>query len=438
MMPARMFLVPAFILVLAAAGPDVEELLVEMRPEPGVVARVFRQLDHKIELRQPFGHDIPLQRPGGGSGLGKPGPELRRLDVDFDGHADLAVHFPEAKSDDPLQIIRYRPDRRHYETLQLPRAPELRCDWRDAVPDPGDRSLNLSCQRGASRVTERVRFNRFGAPWLDTRLTEGGLMNAARYPYIPMASRLSRWDEAGIQQEVEARDSDGEPVFLTIPVPQASLYEGPDHRTQTRTRLVRGDRVQLRDQLADWLRISHEGASATPERWIWIPEAFDLAARIGFDDSAADRGLVLSAGAPETESTTGTLGDIFPLTLTNSGDGPQDPSDLELHILFSSENDEDGWALTLGNRETTMIAPGESVVLEQGPLIIIHGAYLLAHPMPNEVEDYIELFPFDLIAGTYSARAALTSPLLDAPLYSAGRIVFHHPPGSRPAKKPER
>lgn len=418
-MLARTVFIPAFVLIAAVAGLRADEIIFETRPEPGVSVRVVRQPNFDFVLRQPFGDDIRLQRPGGRRGLGLGGPELHELDFDFDGHMDIAVDFPEAGPDDPLQIIRYRPALRHFETLRLPQAPELQCDWRDAVPDPEARLLLLNCRRGISSITETVRFNGFDAPWLEIRLTEGGLSDTGRYPYIPMTSRLSRWDEEGEQLELEARDSSGNPIFLTVPTPHANLYERPTHSAQVTGYLVHGDTVELLDQLDDWLLIRHEG---TTERWIWMEEAFDLAARFGLDEPLSGHGLVLSAN-----DMTGSLADVFPVTLTNTGDAAQPLGRPELHMIFSSEEDGPFWAHSLGNRTLAEIAPGESMVVEQGPPYFEYGTYLLPHPMPNEFETYVELFPFDLAPGEYSFRLALTSPLLDTPIYAEETFSFPFP-----------
>lgn len=422
----------AIVLLLALAmgvsNVSADEIIFETRPEPGVSVRIVRQPNHDFWLRQPFGYDIKLQRPGGRSGLGMGPPELREIDFDFDGHMDIAVDFPEARSHDVLQIIRYRPEQRHYETLRLPQAPELHCDWRDAVPDPQSRLLTLDCRRGVWSITETVRFNRFGAPWLEKRLTEGGLGNAERYPYVPIASRFSRWDEMGEQVALAARDRGGNSVFMTIPAPRASLYEHPTHSAQTARYLVRGDRVEVLDQLEDWLFVRHEGQSGTIERWLWMEDAFDLAARFGLD-APGDHGLVLSGN-----DMSGSLADIFPITLTNKGANEQKLDRPELHMIFDSQKHGAFWAHTLGSRAPATIAPGESLILEEGPPFFEYGTYFLPHPMPNEFETSVELFPFDLAPGDYHFRLAVTSPGLEAPIYAEDTYPFPFPlPGPQDA-----
>lgn len=408
--------------LMIASETRAEDIIFETRPEPGVAVRVVRTPNLDVWLRQPFGHDIRLRHPRGQLGIGSGPPELRQIDFDLDGHLDIAVDYPGARSDDPLLVIRYRPARRHYEILPLPQAPELQCDWRDAAPDPPARLLTLQCRRGISHIIETVRFNRFGAPWLETRLTEGGLSDAGRYPYIPINSRFSRWDETGEQVALGARDTGGNAIFMTIPTPRATLFEHPTHSAETAGYLVRGDGVELLDRLDDWLFVRYEGQSGAIERWIRVEEAFNLAARFGLDASAADHGLVLAGN-----DMSGALADVFPVTLTNTGDAALSLDRPELHIILGSDEHGAFWAHSLGSRASATIAPGERLVVEKGPPLLDHGAHLLPHPMPNEFETSVELIPVDLVPGEYNFRLAVTSPSLDVPIYAEETFVFSFP-----------
>lgn len=431
-MSVWVWLLPILLILLPATHVQADELILEIRPEPGVVVRVIRQPNWQTSLRQPFGDDIAIPRPGGKQGLGLPPAEVHTTDINFDGYPDLAIHFPEATPADPLQIIRYLPAERRYETLHRPRAPAMLCDWRDAVPKPEQRRLALSCQRGLSHIKENVRFTAHGLPWLETRTIKIDQTLSHVYPYISMASQFSRWNEEGQEIEVEARDSLERPIYLTVPVPRTYVFEWPGQERQPDEYLVRGDRVRLLDWMPDWLRVSWDTDAGTLDRWLWIPAAFDLAAQIDSDANPGSTGLVLSAGKPATDDKTDTLATLFPIILTHHGLEPQTLDHPELHLLFSDREGWHVWTQSLHNRTSTVIEPGESRILEQGPPIVAEDStYILPHPNPNEFETEIALFPFDLSPGKYHVRAALTSPGLDAPLYSAEHTFCHDPSGTR-------
>lgn len=423
---ATVLLLLVLMTALPASNAGVDEILLEMRPEPGVIAHVVRQPNRDVVLRQPFGDRIVLPRPSIRK-LDMPLPELRQIDIDFDGHPDLIVHFPEAKPDDPLQILRYLPSERRYETLHLPSSPRTLCNWRNVVPDPEGEVLTLSCQRGTLEVTETVRFNAFGKPWIDTRLLKNRSNAAESYPYISMASQFSRWNEAGQELEVEARDGQRQPVYLTIPVPRTSLYEQPGQKASGDDYLSRGDRVQLLDWMPRWMRISREGEAGTLDRWIWVPDAFDLAAQIGVATASGNTDFALSTGASSSAEVTGSFVDILPIMLTNNGSHPETLNHPELHLLIYDQEGWHVWTQSLLSRKSVTVDPGESIVLEAGPIFVKHGSYTLAHPMPNDFESEIRIFPLDLSPGNYSVRVVLTSPRLGAPVYSDEQRFCHSP-----------
>lgn len=405
-----------------------DELLLELRPEPGVVARVVQEPDWRIRLHQPFGDTIVMPRPDKRK-MGMPPPELRQVDIDLDGSPDLAIHFPQAKPDDPLQIVRYLPAERRYETLHMPSSPATLCDWRNAVPDPKLGALTLSCQRGLSQVTEVVRFNAFGMPWLETRLINDEPTALNTYPYIPMASQFSRWDEAGQELQVDAHDGHGQPIYVTIPVPRTSVFTEPG-REATEEYLNRGDRARLLDKMPNWLRLSWEGKDGTLDRWVWIPDAFDLAAQVDLSAKSDNTDLLVSISGPGSDDVADSLVNIFPITLANKGAEPRTLEHPELHLIFNDQEAWYFWTQSLLNRPSITIEPGESVVLEAGPLFVEYGSYTLAHPMPNELDREITVLPFGLAAAQYSVRAALTSRGFDAPLYSNEQPFCHDPPGA--------
>lgn len=424
--PIRALLVLVVVFNVPAVDARIDELLLEIRPEPGVVVRVVRQPNWDVVLRQPFGDNIVLPRPSKRK-LGMPLPELRQIDIDFDGHPDLAVHFPEAKSDDPLQIVRYVPTERRYETLHVPSSPKTLCNWRSAVPDPEREVLTLSCRQGLAQLTETIRFNAFGMAWLDTRLIEDHRSVPNAYPYIPMARQFSRWDETGQELEIDARDRDGHPIYLTIPVPRTSVYAQPGQEAQDNDTLRRGDRVRLLDWMPDWLRVSWKGETGTLDRWIWIPGAFDLAAQIDVAAASGNADFALSTGGQLADKVTSSFGDLFPISVTNKGVHPRTLDRPELHLLFYDRDGWHFWTQSLLSRKSVTVHPGERVVLETGPLYIEYGSYTLAHPMPDEFDSEIMLFPFDLSPGTYSVRVALTSLRLGAPIFSDEQSFCHSP-----------
>lgn len=416
------------IMVVPVTDVLADELVLELRPEPGVVVRVMQEPDWRIRLHQPFGDTIVMPRPGKRK-IGMPPPELRQIDIDLDGSPDLAIHFPEAKPDDPLQIIRYLPAERRYETLHMPSSPATLCDWRNAVPDPELGALTLSCQRGWSQVTETVRFNAFGMPWLETRLIKEEWTASNSYPYIPMASQFSRWDEEGQELQVDALDGHGQPIYVTIPVPRTRVFEQPG-REPADEYLSQGDRARLLDKMPRWLRLSWEGKGGMLDRWVWVPDAFNLAAQVDLASASDNSELLVSINEPGSDDLTGSLVNIFPITLTNKGTEPQTLDHPELHLIFYDQDAWHFWTQSLLNRPPITIEPGESVILEAGPLLVEYGGYTLVHPMPNDFDREITIFPGGLSAAKYSVRAALTAPGFDAPLYSEEQPFCHDPPGA--------
>lgn len=425
MMPIRILLFFVFVVTLPVSKVVADELLLELRPEPGVGARVVREPNWQVTLRQPFGDNIPMPRPNKRQGLGLPPPELRQIDIDFDGHPDLAVHFPEARQDDLLQIIRYRPAERRYETLQLPRNPEPHCDWRDAVQSTGSQALMLSCRRGLSQIRETVRFNSFGSPWLETRHVEGGLLPVTWYPNIPIASHVARWNDTGQELDIEAYDEQGQGITLIIPVQRAPLYMEAGLHAASPAYLVRGDRVKLLDLVDDWIRIRYESTSGMLDRWLWLPEAFDLAAQAKFHDVQNHDGLTLSSGPDTPDSAPGPLSEVFPITLDNNGETSQSLHRPQLHLIFRTADGSHPWVENLANRASVTIEPGQRHVIETGPPELGAVSYMLSHPEPNEFEIVIDLFPAEVPPGKYRVQAVLTSPSLHAPLYADEKTFFH-------------
>src|SRR5690625_4116508 len=76
---AKVWTVLVMLILLSGATVQAHELLLELRPEPGVVVRITREPNWQTFLNQPFGGNIVIPRPGKRE-LGLPPPELRPLD----------------------------------------------------------------------------------------------------------------------------------------------------------------------------------------------------------------------------------------------------------------------------------------------------------------------------------------------------------------------
>lgn len=310
-------------------------------------------------------------------------------------------------------------------TLQLPSVPRTLCNWQDIAPDPERNMLTLSCQRTMWQVTETVKFNAFGRPWLATRRIKSDSIASSSYPYVAMANQFSRWNEAGQEQEVDAFDAAGHPIYLTIPVSRTRVFEQPGGKASADVYLKRGDRVQLLDSMPGWMRVSWEGDAGTEDHWIWVPDAFSLAAQVEHAVANGNTDLVLLTGVPGDGDVAGSLADIFPIMIINNGVQPKSLNHPELHLLFS---DNEGWhfhAHSLHTRESMTINVGESAVLETGPITTEDGNEVLTDSMANGCDQVVKLFLPGLSPGKYSVRVVLTSPQLDVPLYSDEQAFRH-------------
>lgn len=232
----------------------------ELNPAPGITARIVRHGDN-VDLIQPLGFDISL-----GKVYESNYNDLRitQADVDFDGHPDLIARKLRG-GEELVQIIRYRPELRSYRELAPPDDPHtpMRCGMQEPEVDTAARALVVHCTADATKVTEALRFDASGSPWLASRKLEGGGVAET----MGIFGQIVRWDRQGRETEVRAYSAKGAPVYRLVTAERAYLYRVASEDSETAAYLVRGDTVRVLAAEPGWLRIAYQGKAGRIDRW---------------------------------------------------------------------------------------------------------------------------------------------------------------------------